>query len=221
MHENDFNRLLDNVKEISALIPGAVFIGGVAVFLHASKTMQEIAEASHDADLFIGLCDLADLRDIEELTSNRRLDKQQFIKDGFEFDVYVERNNSLAVPYDDILLCSSNINDIRVASLGHLLILKSDAAISRKGSAKGQKDMRDIIRILMLCSKSDIDICRPYLDDGRMSFLQSIQKSSSFLSLAEENAVLAKHYRQRVSFTLESIFPEPRSCLSPEKGRLR
>lgn len=69
------------------------------------------------------MADFSDLRDVEEVTANRRLNKHQFIKNGIEFDVYLEYNNSLRVPYADAWARSSVIDNVRVASLEHLVLL--------------------------------------------------------------------------------------------------
>jgi len=41
-----------------------------------------------------------------------------------------------------------------VASLEHLLLLKIDAYMDRKGSAKGDKDQRDLVRIVHALQRS-------------------------------------------------------------------
>jgi hypothetical protein len=211
MIDSNFRLLLENVKKVAENVPGAVFIGGVAVYLHASQKLERLAEASHDADMYIGLSDLTDLRDQEELTQNRRLNKQQFIKSGISFGVYVEKNNALAVPYDEILVESNSIDGINVASLGHLLILKLDAAIDRAGSNKGQKDIRDIIRILLLAGPSDVDLAKPFFNDEHRAFVASLARSPTYFSLADGNAMVAKQYRQTASLVIDQLIESDRS----------
>lgn len=142
--------LWTGVCEISEHFPeGVVFIGGVAVYLHtrAEHLPEQWIEFSHDGDLYISLADFGDLRDTEEVTANRRLTKHQFIKNGIDFDVYLEHNNGLRVTYADVLTHALVVERVRIASLEHLLLLKLDAFADRRGSAKGRKDERDLIRI--------------------------------------------------------------------------
>src|SRR6185436_10365237 len=101
----------------------------------------------YDADFYISFADMGDLRDIEEVTANRRLSKHQMIKHGFEFDIYTERQSTLVLPYDVVLASSQIVGGIRVASPEHLLVLKLEAFADRKGSAKGDKDAKDLLRI--------------------------------------------------------------------------
>src|ERR1700737_3387848 len=106
MDDSEWQELLKSVAEIQQWFPdGVAFIGGIAGFAHlaANETTSKFAGRSHDADFMIRLADMADLRDIEVLTPNRRLGKQQFVKNGFEFDVYGEGQHDLPVPADECL----------------------------------------------------------------------------------------------------------------------
>ena len=83
MDDSEWQELLKSVAEIQQWFPdGVAFIGGIAVYAHLSgnQTTAKFAAMSHDADFMIRLADMADLRDIEVLTPNRRLGKQQFVK---------------------------------------------------------------------------------------------------------------------------------------------
>lgn len=141
----EFSSLLKACQEVASFFPdGLVFIGGIAVYLHAINNGME-SEFTHDADFYISLADMADLRDIEEVTPNRGLSKHQFIKQGFEFDVYTERQSSLIVPYSEIIAHSVCYKEMRVASIEHLFILKLEAYRDRHGSMKGSKDAKDLI----------------------------------------------------------------------------
>jgi hypothetical protein len=199
MNVKDWHRLWAAVKAIAADYPeGIAFIGGIAVYLHATSvpTPNGFAEFSHDGDFYFPLRDFADLRDEYEVTSNRRLNKHQIIKDGFEFDVYVERQNDLAIPYQPLIAHSIVIEEIRAACLEHLLILKLDAAISRKGSAKGEKDQRDLIRILWLLGNRkggvNTSLCVPYMTNARVAAMQTAVNGPARLGLASGNSHLSK-----------------------------
>ena len=69
--------------------PGLVYIGGIAVYLHAvnAEGVRDLSEATQDADFYISVAGFSDLRDIDELSSNSRLSKHEFRKGGFSFDV--------------------------------------------------------------------------------------------------------------------------------------
>lgn len=191
-----------------------VFIGGVAVFLHVQEAQapQTLVEFSHDGDFLISLADYAALRQLEEVTANRRLQKHQFIKHGIDFDVYVEHNNTLIVPYDEAYLASSLLTVdngmLRVASVGHLLVLKLASYRSRKGSQKGSKDERDLIRLLYVMYKTKEirpEEIQPYLDESLLEALVSLKRSTQYLELAGRNAHNAKNLRIMASKTVDRI----------------
>jgi hypothetical protein len=91
-------------KDICAHYPqDTVFIGGIAVYLHAvGNAPSQYAETTHDADFCISLVAMSSLRDEEELVASPRPKKYQLTKQGFEFDIYPERQSGLVVPYDAI-----------------------------------------------------------------------------------------------------------------------
>jgi len=205
-----WDALWKGIREINDLFPdGAVFIGGVAVYLHINQDALPAGfiEFSHDADLYFSLADFADLRDMEEVTANRRLNKHQIIKHGVEYDIYLERHNSLAVPYSEAIAHSVVIDGMRVACLEHLLVLKLDAFRDRKGSAKGAKDERDLIRIgyLLAAKGIELDLVIPYLDGERLDLLKGIGNSPGFLVLCEGNAHKARPVRDAVADVIRKI----------------
>lgn len=205
-----WNALWKGIREINDLFPdGVVFIGGVAVFLHINQDALPAGfiEFSHDADLYFSLADFADLRDMEEVTANRRLDKHQIIKHGVEYDIYLERHNSLAIPYAEAIAHSVVIDNIRTACLEHLLVLKLDAFSSRKGSSKGAKDERDLIRICYLLARKGIEmgLVTAYLDGDRLDLLKGLRNSPGFLVLCEGNAHKARPVRDAVSKVVKKI----------------
>lgn len=206
----EWNALWKGIREINDLFPdGVVFIGGVAVYLHIDRDALPagFVEFSHDADLYFSLADFADLRDIEEVTANRRLNKHQIIRHGVEYDIYLERHNSLAVPYSEARAHSVVIDGMRVACLEHLLVLKLDAYGSRKGSSKGAKDERDLIRICYLLAGKgfDMKLILPYLDSDRVNLLGGLRNSPGYLVLCEGNAHQARPVRDAVNGVVRQI----------------
>lgn len=212
MENKEFEVLLSACSEVAETFPeGVAFIGGIAVYLHAVNQSEtsRFAEFTHDADLYISLADMGDLRDIEEVTPNRRLSKHQMIKRGFEFDIYTERQSSLIVPYDMVLAHSSVLGGIRVASLEHLVVLKLEAFADRKGSAKGDKDAKDLLRIAAVAKRGSTpfraDLVAPYLRDEHMDLLKMVERGPQVLSLAQGNAMQAKQLRQDFSAIVSEL----------------
>lgn len=199
----EWRKLWRGVLELSELFPeGLVFIGGIAVLLHvrSHKLPDRFVELSHDGDFYVSLADFADLRDLEEVTANRRLNKHQIIKDGMEYDVYLENHNALSVKFADVVASSTVVDGVRIASLEHLLLLKLDAYRSRRGSAKGSKDERDLIKILLLLEGSALHAERlsPYLTAEGIETLALVKKSGEFLVVCGGNAHQARDLRDRV-----------------------
>lgn len=202
MTDKEFDELLSACGEVARAFPaGVVFIGGIAVYLHAKNHPQTapLAETTHDADFYISLADMGDLRDIEEVTPNRRLSKHQLVKRGFEFDIYTERQSALIVPYDAVVAASVAYGDIRVASLEHLFALKLEAFLDRKDSRKGDKDAADLLRIAAVAERARprfrIALCAPYVRDAHLPLLDRIERGPYAMAMAKGNAVAAKGLR--------------------------
>ena len=195
----DFQHLLAVVSEVGRLYEDLVYIGGIAVYLHAinQAATMAYAEATNDADLYISVAELSELREIEELTQNHRLKKHEFQKGGFSFDVYAERQSSLPVPYDQVMAYADEYDGIRVACIEHLLVLKLEAAADRHASEHGRKDAKDVIRLLLLAGQGAIDAKRAvaYLHPRHFERLELIVNGPEFTSLAQGNAKTAKTLR--------------------------
>ncbi len=212
MQSEDFGKLMAACIEISGMFPeGVVFIGGIAVYMHAvnTPTVEEFAEFTHDGDFYISIADMSDLRDIEELTPNRRLSKHEMTKAGFAFGVYTERYSALIVPYDAAATYACAYAEMKVASLEHLLVLKLEAYADRKDSAKGDKDAKDLLRIAAVASRRgvpfDVALAIPYLRDEHLPLLQRVEKGAYAMSLAQGNAVKAKAMRAEFTALATSI----------------
>jgi len=203
----EWQRVWKGVRDLSDQFgERIIFIGGVAVYLHVKGKRKAFIGYSHDGDFYISLEDFAELRDAEEVVSNKRLGKHQVIKDGIDFDVYVERNNSLRVRYEDIEAASVVIDGVRVASLEHLLLLKLDAYQNRRGSRKGEKDETDVIRLgFLLSSGVDRKLLEPYLTEAMLELLRSVERSSQFFELCRKNAHEAKKLREAFHVTVEAV----------------
>jgi hypothetical protein len=212
MEAREFEKLLSACHEVAELFPeGVVFIGGIAVYLHATNlpATSALAEFTHDADFYVSFADMADLRDIEEVTANRRLSKHQMIKAGFEFDIYTERQSTLIVPYDVAVALSEVKGGIRIAALEHLMVLKLEAFRDRKDSAKGDKDAKDVIRIAAVARRGRRSFrageMTAFVTEAHLELLRRVEKGPYAMSLARGNAVDAKKLRQDVAAVLAEI----------------
>jgi len=202
MDKSDFESLLLACQEIATAYPdGIVFIGGIAVYIHAinHEKTAPFAAFTHDADFYISLADMGDLRDDQELTANRRLSKHQLIKRGFEFDVYTERQSALIVPYDQVRAHAVHYENLLVAAVEHLLVLKLEAYRDRRQSAKGDKDAADIIQISLVAAEQKHglrpQLCCGFLQQEHIELLQAIARGPQFLALARGNSKQAKDLR--------------------------
>lgn len=211
--DEEFKKLLGYCSELAQMFDqGLVYIGGIAVYLHAinaGPTTQDLAETTHDADFYISFADMGDLRDIEEVVPNRRLSKSQMIKGGFEFDIYTERQSDLIVPYAEVMAHSAVKSEIRVASLEHLFALKLEAWRDRRNSAKGDKDARDLVRLACVANapgnKFEPDLVAPYLNDQHVELLNALRKTPEVVGLARGNSVTAKKMRRQLEQVISSI----------------
>ena len=206
-----FEKLISLCHEIGRLYePGLVFIGGIGVYLHAVNRadVKELAEATKVADLYISVASFSDMRDIEELTANNRLSKHEFKKAGFSFGVYTERHSRLPVPYANVSAMAHVYDGVKVASPEHLLVLKLDAAVDRRDSEHGRKDIKDIIRILMVADsiKSfDVEAACAFMRDDHFAMLEEIAKGPEFLAISMGNAKMAKALRTCFNAVLGAI----------------
>lgn len=203
--EKEFGQLMGACTELAGYFPeGLVFIGGIAVYMHSihHQATRDLAETTHDADLYISLADMADLREIEELTANRRLGKHQLIKRGFDFDVYTERHSNLRVAYDEVMAHAHQYDGMKVACLEHLLVLKMAAYQDRKGSVKGEKDARDLLRIATIAEQSNqglrVELVLPYWADDEIELLKQLGKGPAAVDLAHGNVHEARAFRRHV-----------------------
>lgn len=200
MDIGDWDLLWEKVGEVQEWFPeGAVFIGGIAVYAHLtqSSTLSSFAAFSHDADMLLAQADFVDLRDLEEVVANRRLSKHQFKKDGFEFDVYVQNQNDLKVPFEEVFAASEWKMKIRVACPEHLLTLKGEALANRRGSSKGDKDEDDVFRILMTLAEREVMPERLiYMTDTELNALRNVVETRTALRIADGNAHTAKALKE-------------------------
>jgi hypothetical protein len=223
----EFLVLLKACHDLAEDYPDAVFIGGIAVYLHAmhGPDAQDagLAETTHDADLYMSIVDTSSLRENEEVVTNRRLGKSEFKRKGFSFDLYTERHANLRLPFDEIQAHSVQQGSVRVACLEHLLILKLEAFKDRRGSAKGQKDARDLVRIIVLAQHGPHQGFRPSLlgaqwTDDDTAMIAALAKGSAAMELARHNPHNAKTYRAAIESAVRTLEAMSRPA-TPGKSR--
>jgi len=193
-----FDKIIRKCRELGGEYPDVVFIGGVAVYLHASSAGTGVPpEASHDADFMVSVFDYGAIKDAEEVTANPRLGKHQMLSGGVEFDVYVDRWNKLIVPYAEVATYSVTVEGVRVASLEHLLVLKLEALGKRGHTRKGDKDRGDVVQLgLMIGRKSRGKLLEPYLREDHLESLVSLAGSAVFYELCGGDAHDARRVRE-------------------------
>jgi len=212
-----FAKLLPLCHEIGRLYePGLVYIGGIAVYLHAvnAEGVRELSEATQDADFYISVAGFSDLRDIEELSANSRLSKHEFRKGGFSFAAYTERHSKLPVPYANVAAYAQGYDGLLVAAPEHLIVLKLEAAINRRDSEHGRKDVKDIIRLLLVAAHSektgkpfDANEACAFMRQAHFEMLVEVMKSPEFAGLALGNAQSAKRMRATCAGVMSKIEP--------------
>ena len=76
------------------------------------------------------------------------------------------------------------------------------------GSEHGRKDVKDIIRLMLVAQASSFDAKRSaaFMQDRHLAMLEEIAKGPEFLSLARGNAKEAKAMRLKFSTVLASIY---------------
>lgn len=218
--DKNINNLLLTCREFCEEFPdGVIWLGDIAAHVHnANNPTAESPQAGtlHNATFYIGLADMADLRDIQRVIPNRDLCKHHMTRHGFEFDIYTERHSNLIVPYDAVASESVTYNDIRVAAIEHLLALKLEAYSDRKSSSKGEKDARDILRICLIAKNSDktfqSHLAAPHLSDTHMELFAQVIKGAQATSLAHGNAMKAKAIRQSAQAIFDAIDGDRKGC---------
>ncbi len=210
MDNADFQKLLGICQKLETTYNHQIiFIGGIAVYLHLTKyeKLSILAETTHDADFYISISAMSDLRDDEEITPNLRLSKHQIIKEGFEFDIYTEHHSKLIVPFADVYAKATRHDDYLIACLEHLLSLKLEAYHNRRHSQKGLKDAKDILRIALCANQSTFKVKEyakfqmPY----HPQLLQEIFKGPASIQLSMGNAHQAKTFRASLGTLIEKI----------------
>ncbi len=101
---------------------------------------------------------------------------------------------------------STIIDGFRVACSEHWLALKLEAFKDRQGSPKGEKDARDLIRILLTIDKPVQEILFLYLDEENRKILRDIGRHPEpFMIVSSRNTHDASLLRQQYQSALTRI----------------
>jgi len=205
--EEDWKNVWRVVKLVAGDAEHSVAIGGVAVYLQ-SKAIRDIEpEYTHDVDLSIDTVALSNLEYDFDVVRNPRLHKRELQTHGVDVDLYLSKESHLRVDYKELSQFSKLINKVRVACPEHLLLLKLPALAERWESSHGEKDRRDVAKLMVLMHDDgwDEDILLPALDDSDLALLERVVKSNVFQQLAHRNAKRARRLRVKAKGFLEEV----------------
>lgn len=119
-------------------------IGGWAVWLYTHQLK------SKDIDIVVEPEELGRIRKKYELTKNDRLKKYEFRKGEVQIDVYPAYYSKPGIKVEQILANCRVVEGFSVPLPETLFILKLTAWLARKRSAKGRKDLVDLISLLQI-----------------------------------------------------------------------
>jgi hypothetical protein len=121
-----------------------VLIGGWAVYLYTNSLK------SKDIDIIIDYSALEKLRKDFLIHKNERLKKYEIKKEGIDIDIYLPYYSYLGLAVEKVIKETEQLQGFTVAKKEVLLITKIFAYLKRKTTIKGQKDLIDIISLLLL-----------------------------------------------------------------------
>lgn len=119
-----------------------VLIGGWAVYLYTQ------ALKSKDIDIIVSYENLSRLKNIFPISKNDRLEKYEARNEEVQIDIYLPYFSNLGLPVAEIIKETNKVDTFTLPTPEMLLILKQYTYGERKLSAKGQKDMLDIVSLL-------------------------------------------------------------------------
>jgi hypothetical protein len=194
------------VAKVVELTDGeCIFIGGIAVYAYTQHSGMT-PEATDDIDASVTAVAGGTLRDREVVVKNKRLKKAQITVDSIEVDIYIEYQNDLRFQYSDLAMYADTASigqavNIKLASLPHLLLLKIDAWQARGSSEHGNKDRRDVAKILVLLGERndqiELDLFIGSSAKSDLSAIARVIKSTAFMEITRNNAQAAAKLRAK------------------------
>lgn len=119
-----------------------ILIGGWAVFFYTHSLK------SKDIDIIIDFEELSRLKETYEVFKNDRLKKYEISIEEVDIDIYLPHYSEFCLPVEVIQKHSQLLEGFKVPVPEILLILKQQAYLARRGSAKGEKDKLDILALV-------------------------------------------------------------------------
>jgi hypothetical protein len=116
-----------------------ILIGGWAVYF-LTKAIK-----SKDIDIIVDFENLSKLKMEIELKKTEFLKKYESEIEGVSIDIYVPYYSQFAIPVEEIIKNTFEVEGFKIPKPEILLVLKQQAEMERKDSIKGQKDRTDII----------------------------------------------------------------------------
>ncbi|MBU2100785.1 hypothetical protein KKG83_01150 [Candidatus Micrarchaeota archaeon] len=136
--EESWKKLQELSKETELTV-----IGGWAVWLWTKQ------HKSKDIYIIVDFKELTQLKEKYSLEKNDRLKKYEIKMQGFDIDVYVSFYSRLALQIEELLKEKVRIEGINTIPCEALLILKQGAEIDGRNTIKGQKDLIDLLTLLV------------------------------------------------------------------------
>ncbi|MEK7494992.1 MAG: hypothetical protein AAB788_04030, partial [Patescibacteria group bacterium] len=119
-------------------------IGGWAVYFYTNSLK------SKDIDMIVDFSELEQLRKEFPIEKNERLKKYQIKIEEIDIDIYMPFYSDLGLPVEEIIKKTTLVNGFVLLEKEVLLITKLKAYQDRGASVKGQKDLIDIISLVLL-----------------------------------------------------------------------
>lgn len=121
-----------------------VLIGGWAVYFYTQSLK------SKDIDLIVDFSQLEQFKKEFLIEKNERLKKYQVKIEEIDIDIYLPFYSDLGFPVEEIIKKTTLTNGFYLPDKEILLITKLKAYQQRQGSVKGEKDLIDIISLVLL-----------------------------------------------------------------------
>lgn len=119
-------------------------IGGWAVYFYTNSLK------SKDIDMIIDYSQLEEFKKEFMIEKNERLKKYQIKIEEIDIDIYLPFYSNLGLPVEKIIKKTTLLNGFTLLEKEVLLITKLKAYQDRGASVKGQKDLIDIISLVLL-----------------------------------------------------------------------
>lgn len=163
--DKSFHFLLNFKKQFDFIL-----IGGWAVYFY-TKALK-----SKDIDIITDFSELNKIKKEYFLEKNERLKKYQIKIEEIDIDIYLPFYSNLGVPVEKIIKEVEIIDSFKLLKKEVLLITKIEAYKNRESSIKGQKDLIDIISLILLESFSFQDFVSFIKKNKTLELFQVLKK---------------------------------------------